>query len=153
MLQSLILIILIKLTFYVNRPSHYIQRVSNKYEHSADLWATPKLLPNVLDFRLFVCNIIIQIFCIHNYCLLKVYIWHYKYEAAERKRRAAMESAKGGENGESIRGGAAGVGGAGGAGPRREVWVRPGGHRTTLRAAADDTLDTMTPVEVTFIIL
>ena len=61
-----------------------------------------------------------------------------------------MESAKGGENGESIRGGAAGVGGAGGAGPRREVWVRPGGHRTTLRTAADDTLDTMTPVEVTF---
>ncbi|CAH0720855.1 unnamed protein product, partial [Brenthis ino] len=74
-----------------------------------------------------------------------------KYEAAERKRRAAVEQARGGENGSEngIRGSAGGVGGVAGAGLRREVWVRPSGQRTTtLRAAPDDSLSSMTPVEL-----
>ncbi|XP_052737444.1 telomerase-binding protein EST1A isoform X3 [Bicyclus anynana] len=67
-----------------------------------------------------------------------------KYETAERKRRAAAESSKS-ESGE----GAGRAGGAAGAGLRREVWVRPSGHRTTtLQPAPDDTLQAMTPVEL-----
>ncbi|KAI8434951.1 hypothetical protein MSG28_003416 [Choristoneura fumiferana] len=63
-----------------------------------------------------------------------------KYEAAERKRRAALEGAKTTENGET----------SGGHGMRKEVWVRPSGHRTTT--LQDDSmrehLAAMTPVEL-----
>ncbi|XP_050345669.1 telomerase-binding protein EST1A [Nymphalis io] len=55
-----------------------------------------------------------------------------KYEAAERKRQAAAEAARG----ESAC-----------AGLRREVWVRAGGQRTTT-LSADDALASMTPVEL-----
>ncbi|XP_034840495.1 uncharacterized protein Smg6 isoform X2 [Maniola hyperantus] len=66
-----------------------------------------------------------------------------KYEAAERKRRAALETAKAGESGDG------GEGARSGAGLRREVWVRPSGHRTTtLQHAPDDSLQAMTPVEL-----
>ncbi|XP_039746843.1 uncharacterized protein LOC120624394 isoform X1 [Pararge aegeria] len=68
-----------------------------------------------------------------------------KYETAERKRRAAVETSKGVESG----GEGVARGPGAGAGLRREVWVRPSGHRTTtLRHAPDDTLQAMTPVEL-----
>ncbi|KAI5637980.1 est1 DNA/RNA binding domain-containing protein [Phthorimaea operculella] len=67
-----------------------------------------------------------------------------KYEAAERKRRAALESAKeaNGEGGPTN--------GGTGQGLRREVWIRPSGHRTTTlrRDDRDDHLTNMTPVEL-----
>ncbi|XP_075969615.1 smg6 nonsense mediated mRNA decay factor isoform X2 [Anticarsia gemmatalis] len=70
-----------------------------------------------------------------------------KYEAAERKRRAAMEVPKSPESGPS----SVGAGGAeSAAGMRREVWVRPSGHRTTtLRPTSrDEHLASMTSVEL-----
>ncbi|XP_047988294.1 telomerase-binding protein EST1A [Leguminivora glycinivorella] len=62
-----------------------------------------------------------------------------KYEAAERKRRAAAEGAQPTENGESTT-----------HGPRREVWVRPSGHRTTTvqHDSLEERLANMTPVEL-----
>ncbi|XP_052757427.1 uncharacterized protein LOC113517389 isoform X2 [Galleria mellonella] len=80
-----------------------------------------------------------------------------KYEAAERKRRATLENSRsvenGGENG--VSGGGNGVtnvsSGSGAAGGlRREIWVRPSGHRTTTlqHQARDDHLASMTSVEL-----
>ncbi|KAJ2952733.1 hypothetical protein O0L34_g7085 [Tuta absoluta] len=75
-----------------------------------------------------------------------------KYEAAERKRRAALETAKeaNGEGGPTSGGGGGAGSGGGGQGLRREVWVRPSGHRTTTlrRDHRDDQLANMTPVEL-----
>ncbi|GBP48131.1 hypothetical protein EVAR_74636_1 [Eumeta japonica] len=68
----------------------------------------------------------------------------YAYEAAEKKRRAARETASG----------ATAAGGAGvapvGRGLRREVWVRPsGGRTTTLRQnTIEDHFMDMSPVEI-----
>ncbi|XP_053625221.1 telomerase-binding protein EST1A isoform X2 [Plodia interpunctella] len=67
-----------------------------------------------------------------------------KYEAAERKRRAAAETTRSAENGET------GHGAHSGCGLRREVWVRPSGHRTTtLRPHnRDEDFASMTSVEL-----
>ncbi|XP_063821793.1 telomerase-binding protein EST1A isoform X2 [Ostrinia nubilalis] len=67
-----------------------------------------------------------------------------KYEAAERKRRAALEGARIGETSD------AGQCGNSGHGLRREVWVRPSGHRTTTvqHDTRDEHLATMTSVEL-----
>ncbi|KAJ8725669.1 hypothetical protein PYW08_003852 [Mythimna loreyi] len=69
-----------------------------------------------------------------------------KYEAAERKRRAALEVPKSSASGA----GADGAGADGAAGLRREVWVRPSGHRTTTfrPASRDEQLASMTSVEL-----
>ncbi|XP_049867626.1 telomerase-binding protein EST1A isoform X2 [Pectinophora gossypiella] len=66
-----------------------------------------------------------------------------KYEAAERKRRATLETTNN-TNGE------AGSSGAPGQSLRREVWVRPSGHRTTTlrHDTRDEHLASMTPVEL-----
>ncbi|XP_022819542.1 telomerase-binding protein EST1A isoform X3 [Spodoptera litura] len=72
-----------------------------------------------------------------------------KYEAAERKRRAALEATKnsdaaasGGTSNNSVVEGTPGM--------KREVWVRPSGHRTTTfrPASRDEQLATMTSVEL-----
>ncbi|CAB3242237.1 unnamed protein product [Arctia plantaginis] len=70
-----------------------------------------------------------------------------KYEAAERKRRAALEASKSSETGPTSAGDT-NVENA--AGMRREVWVRPSGHRTTtLRPASrEEHLASMTSVEL-----
>ncbi|CAG9783765.1 unnamed protein product [Diatraea saccharalis] len=67
-----------------------------------------------------------------------------KYEAAERKRRAAMEGARNGDSGETVQCG------RGGHGFRREVWVRPSGRRTTTlqHDTGDERLASMTSVEL-----
>nr|XP_049695353.1 telomerase-binding protein EST1A isoform X2 [Helicoverpa armigera] len=63
-----------------------------------------------------------------------------KYEAAERKRRAALESSK--TEGTTTTENTAGM--------KREVWVRPSGHRTTTfrPASRDEQLASMTSVEL-----
>ncbi|XP_026745637.1 telomerase-binding protein EST1A isoform X2 [Trichoplusia ni] len=68
-----------------------------------------------------------------------------KYEAAERKRRAALEVTKNAESGTT-----GGNSGDNTAGMRREVWVRPSGHRTTTfrPASRDEQLASMTSVEL-----
>lgn len=71
-----------------------------------------------------------------------------QYETAERKRRAALEISKNAESGAP---GAANSGNAENmAGMKREVWVRPSGHRTTTfrPASRDEQLASMTSVEV-----
>ncbi|XP_072943401.1 uncharacterized protein Smg6 isoform X2 [Epargyreus clarus] len=64
-----------------------------------------------------------------------------KFEAAERKRRAALEAARAAEGGE-----AAAAGGAGGAGGR-ELWVRPG-EQPAARPPPEDTFDNLSTVEL-----
>lgn len=68
-----------------------------------------------------------------------------QYEAAERKRRAALEGSRNGESNEATVTGT-------GQSLRREVWVRPSGHRTTTlrRDSRDEHLASMTPVEVLY---
>lgn len=68
-----------------------------------------------------------------------------KYEAAERKRRAALETPKSSESGLS-----SGASSVEGSGVRREVWVRPGGHRTTTirPTSTQEHLASMTSVEL-----
>ncbi|CAH0406478.1 unnamed protein product [Chilo suppressalis] len=68
-----------------------------------------------------------------------------KYEAAERKRRAALEGARNGDSsGEVVQCR------RGGHGFRREVWVRPSGRRTTTlqQDTGDERLAAMTSVEL-----
>ncbi|XP_037869133.1 telomerase-binding protein EST1A isoform X2 [Bombyx mori] len=68
-----------------------------------------------------------------------------KYEAAERKRRAAIEKAKSSGT-ETVAGTGGGTGGDGG---RREVWLRPGDVTATPRQPViDEQLSTMTSVEL-----
>ncbi|XP_038215820.1 uncharacterized protein LOC119835197 isoform X2 [Zerene cesonia] len=71
-----------------------------------------------------------------------------KYEAAERKRRAAAESkgAEGGGAGAGAGGGAEGAGEGGAA--RRELWVRPGASRPHSTRMMQHDFDAMTPVEL-----
>ncbi|XP_013186546.1 telomerase-binding protein EST1A isoform X2 [Amyelois transitella] len=67
-----------------------------------------------------------------------------RYEAAERKRRAAAETSRTTENGDTAQSGHSGCG------LRREVWVRPSGHRTTtLRPQTmDEDFASMSSVEL-----
>ncbi|KAF9802444.1 hypothetical protein SFRURICE_009126 [Spodoptera frugiperda] len=72
----------------------------------------------------------------------------YAYEAAERKRRAALEATK---NSDAASSGTSNNSVAEGTpGMKREVWVRPSGHRTTTfrPASRDEQLASMTSVEL-----